>query len=1000
MGMGRVILTVWTLAGVAMSLFGASAPAHGDDFFQRVVAPILVDRCIACHNDEKAEGDFSVQSPETFFGGGHVEPGDPDNSYLVDLISPHDEKTPPAMPKRGAALSAEQVAAIREWIAAGAVWPEGFVIRQPGPGNFEGWAFRALTRPEVPEVDPSLAGWANSPIDRFVAAKLFEKGLQPSPPARPRDLIRRLSYDLTGLPPTWEEICQFESANSNADYDRLVDRLLASPRYGEHWARHWLDVVRYADTCGYDKDKPRPNAWPYRDYVIRSFNEDKPYARFVREQIAGDVLFPGEPDGVLALGFLAAGPWDFIGHVEVPESKIDGKVARNLDRDEMVSATINTFCSMTIQCARCHDHKFDPFTQEHYYGLQAVFAAVDRADRVYATDEAMEARRKELLELQNELLAKIGPLQTELLEKSGTRTMELDQQLATVQATVAAHPVSQDPAFGYHSQISDKMDEQKWVEVEFPDSKPIAKIVLRPAYDDFAGIGSGFGFPPRFQVLVDDTVVLDRTADDFASPGIEPIEIDLDNKAKRVRVVAHRLAKRQDVWIFALADLEVWSGGENIAATGTVRALDSIEAAPRWGTSYLVDGKWPAHGPEAVEANNRFAVLTQQKQQLPAETLGAERAEQLSSWMSELSSTEKQLTELPAGRLVYAAATDFEINGSFEPTGGIPRRITVLERGEVTSPGEEVRPGSIPLSVDDVFEFQLSAPDDESQRRAALALWLTRDDHPLLWRSMANRIWQYHFGSGIVATANDFGRMGAEPTHPELLDWLACELRDSGGSIKHLHRLIVTSAAYRQSAGDNPEAGAVDAANRWLWRANRRRLSAEEIRDSMLWVSGRLDLAEGGPGYYLFELEKSEESPHYEYQKFNHRDSKSWRRSIYRFVVRSQPDPLMTTLDCADSSQSTPVRSETQTSLQALSLLNNPFNLEMAEAFAARLSSAPIDAGEDDETVARVRLAMKWLVGRLPDAEEAGWMFEYAKRHSLADLARILFNTSEFLYVE
>ncbi len=995
----KVVALFWM--AILMSSTNVALPARGDDFFQSVIAPLFAERCISCHNDERAEGGFSVQAAGSFFRDGHIEPGDPDGSYLVELISP-DGDSPPAMPKTGAALSPEQVAAIRKWISEGAAWPKEFVIRRPGPGNFEGWAFRPLSLPQVPEVDATLADWANTPIDRFVAAKLIENGLQPSPPARPRDLIRRLSYDLTGLPPTWEEICQFESANSDADYDRLVDRLLASPRYGEHWARHWLDVVRYADTCGYDKDKPRPNAWPYRDYVIRSFNSDKPYARFVQEQVAGDVLFPGEPDGILGLGFLAAGPWDFIGHVEVAESKIDGQVARNLDRDEMVSATLNTFCSMTIQCARCHDHKFDPFTQEHYYGLQAVFAAVDRADRVYAADEIADASRKELHERQNDLMAKIGPIESELQEKSGERFAELDREIAAANAIVLANPVIQEAAFGYHSQISDDPEQQKWVEVEFPGNRRVTKVVLRPAYDDFAGIGAGFGFPIRFQVLADDKVILDRTGEDFANPGISPIEVDVDFEAKRIRVVAHRLAKRQNDWIFALAEVEVWSGDENknISSSGTVHSLDATGAAPRWSTANLIDGKWPAYPAEAAEALQRITALQQQRQQLPAETLGAERAAQLETWKSELMTVGTQLAKLPRGLLVYAAATDFDVKGTFEPTGGIPRRISVLERGEVTRPGKEAMPGSIPLSADEDFRFSLPDPGNEGDRRAALARWLTREDHPLLWRSMANRIWQYHFGTGIVATPNDFGHMGAGPTHPELLDWLACELRDSGGSIKHLHRLIVKSAAYRQSASSNADGEAIDAGNRWLWRANRRRLSAEEIRDSTLLVSGRLDLAEGGPGYYLFEMEKSEESPHYEYGKFDHSDPKSWRRSIYRFVVRSQPDPLMTTLDCADSSQSTPVRSETQTALQALSLLNDPFNLAMAEAFAERLQSAPLETGTGDETAARVRLAMKWLVGRLPDDEETGWMVEYAKQHSYADLARILFNASEFLYVE
>ena len=254
-----------------------------------------------------------------------------------------------------------------------------------------------LDRPATPQFDDEFARqWIRTPVDAFVLRRLREHELHPSGEADRQTLIRRMTYDLTGLPPKPEEIRQFVSNDHPDAYDTLIEQLLMSPRYGERWARHWLDVVKYADTCGYDKDKLRPNAWPYRDYVIRSFNQDKPYSQFVEEQIAGDILYPDSPDGILGLGFVAAGPWDFIGHVEVPESKIDGMVARNLDRDDMVTNVMNAFCSVTIQCARCHNHKFDPFTQEHYYSLQSVFAAVDRAERPYDTSPEVEQQRSKL----------------------------------------------------------------------------------------------------------------------------------------------------------------------------------------------------------------------------------------------------------------------------------------------------------------------------------------------------------------------------------------------------------------------------------------------------------------------------------------------------------------------------------------------------------------------------------------------------------------------------
>jgi hypothetical protein len=324
----------------------------------------------------------------------------------------------------------------------------------------------------------------------------------------------------------------------------------------------------------------------------------------------------------------------------------------------------------------------------------------------------------------------------------------------------------------------------------------------------------------------------------------------------------------------------------------------------------------------------------------------------------------------------------------------MPRAVTVLHRGNETQPGEPVSPGTIPLAAADAWQFTLPADHSEADRRAALAKWVTQDNHPLTWRSIVNRVWQYHFGRAIVDSPNDFGRMGQQPSHPELLDWLASDFLKNDQSFKHLHRLIVTSAAYRQSSQSNADAEAIDGENQYLWRMNRRRLEAEEIRDAILSVSGKLNLEMGGPGFYLFELEKPEHSPHYEYNKFDPEDVRSHRRSIYRFIVRSQPDPFMTTLDCADSSQSTPRRHETLTSLQALSLLNNRFNLSMAQHFAERLQS------EESTTDLQVTHAFLLLTGRTPSDEELQSMTAYTTQHGLPALCRLLFNLSEFVFVD
>jgi hypothetical protein len=853
---------------------------------------------------------------------------------------------------------------------------------------------------EAPVVPPKDS-WTRNGIDRFVLKELAQRKLEPSEQAPPLALVRRLTYDLTGLPPTPDEIGAFLSQyakDADQAYEQLVDRLLASPRYGERFARHWLDVAKYADTCGYDKDKLRPNAWPYRDYVIRSFNEDKPYGQFVKEQVAGDALFPDQPDGILGLGFLAAGPWDHIGHSEVPESKIDGKVARNLDRDDMVSNVFNTFCAVTIQCARCHEHKGDPIGQEHYYSLQSIFAAVDKADREFGVSPEKERQKTALQASIKTLGEKISKAEAALKGKGGDRLSKLDKEISKLQK--GGGQVSKGPEHGYHSAIVKTSEVSKWVQVDLGDKLELRKVVLHASHDNHNGIGAGFGFPVRFKVIASNRedfsrsqVLVDRSKEDFANPGLLPVELAVRSSARFLRIEATRLAKRSNDYIFALDELRVLDEvGLNLAERKKVSALDSIEAPNRWTKANLTDGKWAKS--KSPASDGKLAELRKERQAFVESLRSSAERESMEKSREELKNAEKKLAGLPKGKMVYAAATHFKPLGNFKPTNGKPRMIRVLHRGEVTHLGDEVKPGTFPLFGDDPWEFDLPEVHDESARRAALAEWIVREDHPLTWRTIANRVWQWHFGEPIVGSPNDFGPLGQEPTHPELLDWLALSFRDSGGSFKKLHKLIVMSATYRQSSLGNVAKAKVDSSNQFLWRMNRRKLSAEEIRDSVLAVSGKLNLEMGGPGYYLFALEKTAHSPHYEYHKFNPEDAKSHRRSVYRFIVRSQPNPFMTTLDCADSSQSTPKRNETLTALQALSLLNNKFSLAMARHFASRLEK------EAEDLPSQVRLGHKLVTGRYPKADEQELLVSYGGKHGLQNLCRALYNLSEFSYVD
>ncbi len=628
------------------------------------------------------------------------------------------------------------------------------------------WSLAPLARPAVPHSD---SPWVRTPIDAFVLAKLRENHLEPAPEADRRTLLRRLSYDLHGLPPTPVMIDEFLNDPAPDAYERLVERLLASPRYGERWARHWLDVVHYGESHGYDKDKPRPHAWPYRDYVIRAFNDDMPYGQFVQQQLAGDRLFPDDPWATVATGFIAAGPWDFVGHVELREGTTDKAIARGNDRDDMVMTAMSTFLSLTVHCARCHDHKFDPITQGDYYRLQAVFAGMDRADRAYDPDPEVRRRRQALK-----------------AEKS---------------------------------------------------------------------------------------------------------------------------------------------------------ALEALERIP------------------------------------------AERAE-----------VERRMAALPAEQLVYAAANRFARSGNFAPSEK-PRPIHLLARGDVTRPGELVAAGALACLPGLEAEFRLPDPNDEASRRAALAHWITSTQNGPARRSIVNRIWQYHFGRGIVETPNDFGRMGARPTHPELLDWLAGWFTENGASLKRLHRLIVTSSVYRQSSRNDEAQARVDSDNRYLWRMNRTRLDAECVRDSLLAVSGQLDLTMGGPSVQQFRF-KDDHSPVYDYAAFDPDTPGAQRRSVYRFIVRSVPDPFMEVLDCPDASQLTPQRTVTVTPLQALAMLNNPFVLRQCEHFAERVR------GITSDPAGQVRVAYRLALGRDPGDEQARELVRYASEHGLANMCRVILNSNEFLFVD
>lgn len=974
-------------------LFAPILVAEEDAFAP--VANVLSARCLACHSQEDSQGDLSLADPSELLESELVVPGEPDASRLLEVVTVVDGQH--EMPKDGEPLNQAQLAALRTWIESGAEIPSGTRLHAPKIADLNWWSLLPIEKVDVPA--------KLHPVDWFIDQNLETRGLKPLGRADAGTLLRRIRYDLTGLPPSPAEIKAFLADwahDPEQAWAALVDRLLADPGFGEKWGQHWLDLARYAETHGYDKDKPRMNAWPYRDYVIESFNDDKPYDVFVREQIAGDSLATDRATGIIATGFLAAGPWDFIGHVEVGEGKLDGRIAKHLDRDEIVSAVYNVFQSTTIQCAQCHDHKFDPIASEDYYRVHAVFAAIDRADRVYAGLNAEQIQRKRELESQRSGVRRLQTrAERELRSAVAREARKIDPRIEELEASATRVPPSR---HGFHSTISKDQDLTKWVQIDLGRPIELDQVELIACYDEFNNIGEGFGFPLRFKVEVTDAesfgervrVLADQTELDFANPRSKPVSFSTDGRPVRlIRVTATRLAERKNDYIFALAELRaVDSAGQTVSMNCAVSASDAIPANDRWSTDFLVDGEFM---PQSLNdaSMEELSRLRDERYKIEKSKRTPAFEARMKFWNKQLTTVNEELRTFPRGQLVFAATTDFEPQGQFRSTGGKARPIHFLRRGDVAAPGARLLPGIPPLWDGSPTDLATKATFAESGVRAALAESITRSDNPLTWRSMANRVWQWTFGRPLVGTPNDFGRMGMRPTHPGLLDYLAARLRDDPSrSIKSLVRLLVTSRAYRRASivpnGSefvlNQE---MDSESESLWRFHRRRLTAEEIRDTVLLAGGALRRDErGGPSFLDFVIDRPAHSPHYEYHLYDPADEKTHRRSIYRFVVRSQPNPLLMTLDCADPSISVARRDESTTAVQALAQWNHRLIEYHAVEFAKRLGEGPVEEA----------CLLAW--GRSPSSQERALLESLRVEQGLETMCRVILNANAIVYVD
>jgi hypothetical protein len=859
------------------------------------------------------------------------------------------------------------------------------------------WSLKPVTVPAVPQVRQNT--WVRNPVDHFILAGLESKGLAPSPEASRRVLIRRLSFDLLGMPPSPEQIEAFVNDPTNDAYEKLVERFLESPRFGERWARHWLDIAHYADTHGFERDRRRDHAWPYRDYVIAALNNDKPYNLFLAEQIAGDALAPQNPESIVATGFLAAGPWDFVGQQETKSPKLR-RAARADDLDDMVTQVMTATVGMTVNCARCHDHKLDPIPQKDYYRLWAVFAGVKRGDRAYNAGlveerEKSEQRLKDVVGKLAELEGRGIDLSDLVAKGDGLGTGQkypygIDVRNGKFVKGSAAYlkPIVPNKFF--------EVAESEFIDgVSVPDGGKDGKQEIQISSTGISVTGITDTNAETWDYVLNGKVrsqafsVLDGV--DYASPGHtllglhanKLISFDLNAVRKvhkcqklRFRTIAGYGGKDPNT----TADFRVFVDGKLRAARlnfgksvgGTAVEFD-IDPDERFLTLMATDaGNAISH--DQIYFGDPALIPTDS-----TEKRTPEEEQQLATLKTEEKELRAQIKKLSEQGKVYATVSSK------------PPVVHILKRGDPEEELEAVQPGAL-SSVDSLFSELGNDATPEGKRRLALADWITDPDNPLTRRVIVNRLWHYHFGKGLVDTPSDFGGGGSKPSHPELLDWLATELLTQKWSLKAIHKLILLSHTYRQqSTTNNAQAEKIDADNRLLWRKNQSRLDAESLRDTVLAVSGKLNLKMGGPGYEDFKY-TSAYAPIYRY--ITPDEPKLWRRSIYRYVVRSTPNTFMTTLDCPNPANLSPVRLNTNTALQSLALLNNDFMLRQAGYFAERLSKEGSTGSE------RVTRAFLLAFGRQPDATEIEQSLSLINARGLFAFSRALLNANEFVYVD
>ncbi len=940
--LGALVLLIAASNGAERVIDPAALPppAAREVDFLKDVRPVFVERCHQCHDVRKQRGGFRLDDREAALRGGEnftpaIKPGRSAESPLIHAVAGLIPDM--AMPPKGDPLTRDQIGVLRAWIDQGAKWPEE--TRAGVDSVKDHWAFQPVKRPPVPSVSRKAPD--TNPIDAFIAAKLAEKKLTPSREADRVTLIRRLYLVMLGLPPTPEDVAAFVADKQPQAFERLVDRVLADSRYGERWARHWLDVIRFAESNGFEPNRERPNAWRFRDYVIAAFNEDKPFDRFVREQIAGDAL-----GADVATGFLVGGTVDI---VKSPDPALTAQ-QRADELDDMVATTGTAFLGLTLGCVRCHAHKFDPIAHREYYSMAAIFAGVQHGERTLPMPEkqarefaALDGRIKELEQKLTRFVAANVPEGIATNGKAATlrapvdfarnedtfAPMEAKFLRFTVESTTGAEPC---------------LDE---IEVWSGDRNVAAATNGTKA----TASGTLPGYEIHKLEHINDGRFGNSRSWISSEPGRGWVRLEFTRPERIERVVwgRDREGKFRDrlatgYRIETAMTTNAWKLAASSADREPFKAGNSKSGKPA-GPVYRFEG------------------------------LAENEAQQGRRWLGELEQLRKDRVALAQAPVVYA--------GNFSQPGTTHR----LHRGDPMQKREPVAPGT--PAIFQPLTLATNAPEQE--RRARLADWIASPEQPLTARVIANRIWQYQFGAGLVSTPNDFGKNGATPTHPELLDWLASELVANGWSIKKLQRLILTSATWRQAGTPRAEALKVDAGSRFLWRFPPRRLEAEAIRDSILAVSGNLDPTPGGPGFYLHDVIRENVYHYHPKERFGPAES---RRMIYAFKVRMEQDGIFGSFDCPDGSLVAPKRSVSTTPLQALNLFNSRFMLDQSETFAARLRR---DAGDDP--AAQIWRAWQLAFNRTPERTEAKTAAAFVKAEGLPAFCRAVLNANEFLFI-